>query len=102
MRIPVAAFHREGEHPLTGTQEAQLEKLIRGHDVVFSLKEQPLVALEALVEVARPLVVSLHRSDPETQGPGVDLLVKRAREGSLAKLTSSARVNTSPIPFKQP
>jgi glycosyltransferase involved in cell wall biosynthesis len=43
-------------------------------DVILSLKEQPLALLNRAGLPYRPVVVCLHRSDPENQGPALDAL----------------------------
>lgn len=43
-------------------------------DVILSLKEQPLALLNQAGLPYRPVVVCLHRSDPENQGPALDAL----------------------------
>ncbi|MCH4250343.1 MAG: glycosyltransferase [Microbacteriaceae bacterium] len=59
------------------------EQLVRGSDVLFSLKEQPLTLLDRIGTFGRPLVAALHRSDPENQGGGTGVLGEFAKDGRL-------------------
>jgi glycosyltransferase involved in cell wall biosynthesis len=53
-------------------------------DVVLSLKEQPLALLNRADLARRPVVVCLHRSDPENQGAALDELRTAVAEGRIA------------------
>ncbi|ACZ29412.1 glycosyl transferase group 1 [Xylanimonas cellulosilytica DSM 15894] len=71
---------------------AELERAaaeVRGAHVVMSLKEQPLRLTNAL-DVARPVVACLHRSDPEHQGSALGDLLLAARTGRLAAVVCCA------------
>lgn len=59
------------------------EQLMRGSDVLFSLKEQPLALLRRIGGVERPVVVALHRSDPANQGGGVSALRDCLTDGTV-------------------
>ncbi|QAY71777.1 glycosyltransferase [Xylanimonas protaetiae] len=62
---------------------------VRAAHVVMSLKEQPLRLTNAL-DVDRPVVACLHRSDPEHQGTALDDLLLAAGEGRLAAVVCCA------------
>ncbi len=74
----------------------QAQEEINQADVIISLKEQPLLLIQHLNLGKKPLIVCLHRSDPESQGPGVSILaniVKERPENSLViSCSDSGRV----------
>ncbi|MFC1401166.1 MULTISPECIES: glycosyltransferase [Streptacidiphilus] len=59
-------------------------RLAAGADILLSLKEQPLGLLGQAVPAHRPVVVCLHRSDPENQGPALDDLLAAVADGRVA------------------
>jgi len=89
--VSIQALDRMPTSPWSATDFNQLREAIEWADVVFSLKEQPLVGLKALGEpLEKPLVVSLHRSDPENQGQGTADLLDFHSSGELTRLVSCA------------
>lgn len=88
--VPVSLLQRAPADPLRPAHLASLERAVAGADVVLSLKEQPLAAL-ARVEVTRPVVTCLHRSDPEHQGPGLETLVSLVERGVVTTAICCAR-----------
>ncbi|MCL1872461.1 MAG: glycosyltransferase [Promicromonosporaceae bacterium] len=62
---------------------------LRASDVVMSLKEQPL-RLVNRIDVDRPVVACLHRSDPEHQGTALGELLHAADSGRLAAVICCA------------
>jgi glycosyltransferase involved in cell wall biosynthesis len=52
-------------------------------DVVLSLKEQPLRLVNAAAFPSRPVIVCLHRSDPENQGTALSELSTAVADGRL-------------------
>lgn len=81
--VPIQALDRTSEQPLSVTQLQMIERAIGAADVVLSLKEQPLAALSVVGTGGRPLLVALHRSDPEHQGPALTALHDLYAEGAL-------------------
>jgi glycosyltransferase involved in cell wall biosynthesis len=78
-----------GPHSTTGPQFSTAElaataRLAAEADVLLSLKEQPLGLLNQAVPAHRPVVVCLHRSDPENQGPALDDLRAAVAAGRVA------------------
>ena len=87
--VEVTALNRTPEEPFTDEQLSQIQNTLNEADVILSLKEQPLTALQNL-DISKPLLVALHRSDPEHQGEGVEELISLAHEGVLTKAISCA------------
>ncbi|WP_367326277.1 glycosyltransferase [Streptomyces sp. HUAS ZL42] len=75
-----------GSDPATfsGPELAETARSMAEADVVLSLKEQPLGLLNQAGLPRRPVVVCLHRSDPENQGPALDDLKAAIADGTVA------------------
>lgn len=67
----------------TGPELAETARAMAGADVILSLKEQPLALLNQAGLPRRPVVVCLHRSDPENQGPALDELKAAIADGTV-------------------
>ncbi|MEV6764100.1 glycosyltransferase [Streptomyces sp. NPDC051105] len=67
----------------SGPELADTARAMAGADVILSLKEQPLALLNQGGLPRRPVVVCLHRSDPENQGPALDELKTAIAEGKV-------------------
>jgi glycosyltransferase involved in cell wall biosynthesis len=67
----------------TGPELAETARVTAGADVVLSLKEQPLALLNQAGLPRRPVVVGLHRSDPENQGTALDELKAAIADGTV-------------------
>ncbi|HEY8985177.1 MAG TPA: glycosyltransferase, partial [Streptomyces sp.] len=84
--IPVTALGRvfEGGVPaaFTGDELADTARAMAEADVILSLKEQPLSLLNQAGLPRRPIVVGLHRSDPENQS--LDELLTGIADGKVA------------------
>ena len=86
--VPVSALRR-GPYPATpaeaytGPELAATARATAAADVVLSLKEQPLALLNHAGLPSRPVVVCLHRSDPENQGPALDSLLAGVAAGRV-------------------
>lgn len=89
--VPTVALPRESSTPMSPTDMLHVEKQLIGADIIVSLKEQPLPVLRELGTYGKPLVVSLHRSDPETQGDGVQVLVDLDKQGLLSRAICCAQ-----------
>ncbi|MGW3203413.1 glycosyltransferase [Streptomyces sp. NPDC001135] len=68
----------------SGPEMAETARSMAGADVILSLKEQPLALLNQAGLPRRPVVVCLHRSDPENQGPALDELKAAIADGTVA------------------
>ncbi|MFE1307560.1 glycosyltransferase [Streptomyces sp. NPDC058755] len=68
----------------SGPELAETARAMAGADVILSLKEQPLALLNQAGLPRRPVVVGLHRSDPENQGPALDELKAAIADGTVA------------------
>ena len=68
----------------TGGELAETARSMAGADVILSLKEQPLALLNQAGLPRRPVVVCLHRSDPENQGRALDDLKAAIADGTVA------------------
>ncbi|MEU2224750.1 glycosyltransferase [Streptomyces sp. NPDC018347] len=68
----------------SGPELAGTARSMAAADVVLSLKEQPLALLNQAGLPRRPVVVCLHRSDPENQGPALDELKAAIADGTVA------------------
>ncbi|MEU6093521.1 glycosyltransferase [Streptomyces sp. NPDC047079] len=69
--------------PFTGPELAATARAMAGADVILSLKEQPLGLLNQAGLPRRPVIVSLHRSDPENQGGALDELKAAIADGTV-------------------
>ncbi|GGJ37313.1 hypothetical protein GCM10010121_055610 [Streptomyces brasiliensis] len=67
----------------SGPELAETARAMAGADVLLSLKEQPLALLNQAGLPRRPVVVCLHRSDPENQGPALDELKAAIADGTV-------------------
>ncbi|OIJ87196.1 glycosyl transferase family 1 [Streptomyces sp. MUSC 14] len=67
----------------SGPEMAETARAMAGADVVLSLKEQPLALVNQAGLPRRPVVVGLHRSDPENQGPALDELKASIADGTV-------------------
>lgn len=81
--VPIQALDRTGDQPLSVTHLQMIERAVARADVLLSLKEQPLAALSAVGTRGKPLLVALHRSDPEHQGPALTALLNMYAERAL-------------------
>ncbi|MEV1063481.1 glycosyltransferase [Streptomyces sp. NPDC050263] len=68
----------------TGPELADTARATADADVVLSLKEQPLALLTRAGLPRRPVVVCLHRSDPENQGRALGDLKAAIADGTVA------------------
>ncbi|MEU6252301.1 glycosyltransferase [Streptomyces sp. NPDC047043] len=68
----------------TGPELADTARATADADVILSLKEQPLRLLNQAGLPRRPVVVCLHRSDPENQGRALDDLKAAIADGTVA------------------
>lgn len=67
----------------TGPELADTARATAEADVILSLKEQPLRLLNQAGLPRRPVVVCLHRSDPENQGTALDELKAAIADGTV-------------------
>ncbi|MFG2132414.1 glycosyltransferase [Streptomyces sp. NPDC048751] len=67
----------------SGPELAETARVMAGADVILSLKEQPLALLNQAGLPRRPVVVCLHRSDPENQGAALDDLRAAIADGTV-------------------
>ncbi|MEU6197398.1 glycosyltransferase [Streptomyces sp. NPDC047061] len=67
----------------SGPELADTARAMAGADVILSLKEQPLALLNQAGLPRRPVVVCLHRSDPENQGQALDELKAAIADGTV-------------------
>jgi len=88
-------YTHQGRH-FSEDEIQQAQKEIDRADVVISLKEQPLLLIQKLDFGNKPLIVCLHRSDPESQGPGVGILAgtieKRPKSTFVISCSESGRI----------
>ncbi|MFK0019104.1 glycosyltransferase [Streptomyces sp. NPDC090798] len=87
--VPVTSLGRTpgtpgGPETLTGPELAATTRAVAAADVILSLKEQPLGLLNQAGLPRRPVVVCLHRSDPENQGAALDELRTAVADGRIA------------------
>jgi glycosyltransferase involved in cell wall biosynthesis len=74
----------------TEREVAKAARRIVEADVVLSLKEQPLRLLNHPELSLRPMVVCLHRSDPQNQGPDLEELRLAVGSGRVAGVVCCA------------
>ncbi|MEU3981305.1 glycosyltransferase [Streptomyces sp. NPDC026672] len=67
----------------SGPELAGTARAMAAADVILSLKEQPLALLNQAGLPRRPVIVGLHRSDPENQGPALDELRAAVADGRV-------------------
>jgi glycosyltransferase involved in cell wall biosynthesis len=67
----------------SGPELAETARAMAGAEVILSLKEQPLALLNQGGLPRRPVVVCLHRSDPENQGPALGELKAAIADGTV-------------------
>jgi glycosyltransferase involved in cell wall biosynthesis len=91
--VKLYALDRDGSEPLTPEELAFAEGLIEDADVVWALKEQSLEGLHEILKETKPLVVSLHRSDPENQGVGPSTLLKFQETAKLRTVVFCAEAS---------
>ncbi|MBJ7355956.1 glycosyltransferase [Nocardioides sp.] len=89
--VPVTTLARGAAEPMRRSHLARVRRATAETDVVLSLKEQPLVALEESGAGGRPVIACLHRSDPERQGRGLEVLAGLVREGVVTHAVCCAR-----------
>lgn len=87
--VPVTSLGRTpgtpgGPENFTGPELAATTRAVAAADVILSLKEQPLGLLNQAGLPRRPIVVCLHRSDPENQGAALDELRTSVADGRIA------------------
>ncbi|MFF3661765.1 glycosyltransferase [Streptomyces olivochromogenes] len=87
--VPVTSLGRtpgtpDGPENFTGPELAATTRAVAAADVILSLKEQPLGLLNQAGLPRRPVVVCLHRSDPENQGAALDELRTAVADGRIA------------------
>ncbi|MFF2127301.1 glycosyltransferase [Streptomyces olivochromogenes] len=87
--VPVTSLGRTpgtpgGPENFTGPELAATTRAVAAADVILSLKEQPLGLLNQAGLPRRPVVVCLHRSDPENQGAALDELRTAVADGRIA------------------
>jgi glycosyltransferase involved in cell wall biosynthesis len=87
--LKLTALDRDGSEPLTADEREQVARLLEAADVVLSLKEQPLEIIEE-IPFTTPLVVALHRSDPEHQGSGPASLLRYQAADRLTRVVCVA------------
>jgi glycosyltransferase involved in cell wall biosynthesis len=69
--------------PFSEPELARATEHVRRADIVLSLKEQPLHLLNRVDLAGRPVVVCLHRSDPENQGSALHELRAAFADGRV-------------------
>lgn len=79
----------------TGPELAETARATAQADVILSLKEQPLTLLNQAGLPRRPVVVCLHRSDPENQGRALDDLKAAIADGTVAACVCCAESTRS-------
>jgi glycosyltransferase involved in cell wall biosynthesis len=87
--IPVSTLglgldRAETEIAFSPAELATAARLMAQSDVVLSLKEQPLGLLNQCGLPERPVLVCLHRSDPENQGQALEELRAAVAAGRIA------------------
>ena len=86
--VPITSLGRRlgpgsARRPFTEPELARAGEHLRRADVVLSLKEQPLHLLNRLDLAGRPVIVCLHRSDPENQGDALRELRAAVGDGRV-------------------
>lgn len=93
--IAIRALNRQSVAGVTAPYSAEdltlMQYMADNTDVILSLKEQPLTALDLVDTGDTPIVACLHRSDPEHQGASLDHLRRMYEVGKLAAAICCAR-----------
>lgn len=96
--VQVHSLDRTTDDPYQTEHINAIQQLINQADIVITLKEQPLVALRP-ISISQPLIVSIHRSDPEHQGEGLEDLLQYTQQGTatIVSCAHSAKKSYSKI-----
>ncbi len=82
--VGLRALRREAGEPYSEDQRAEILRAVEDADLVLVLKEQALEGLEQIeVPAGKPVLLSLHRSDPENQGRGPAAIFDAISRGQL-------------------
>jgi glycosyltransferase involved in cell wall biosynthesis len=76
--------HMPGVPAFSGAEMDQAAQHAESADLILSLKEQPLRLVNQPGFPRRPVVVCLHRSDPQNQGPALAELKAAVADGRVA------------------
>ena len=87
--VPVSSLGRTPDYvpdgpAFSGAEMDQAAQHAESADLILSLKEQPLRLVNQPGFPRRPVVVCLHRSDPQNQGPALAELKTAVAEGRVA------------------
>jgi len=87
--VPVSSLGRTPDYvpdgpAFSGAEMDQAAQHAESADLILSLKEQPLRLINQPGFPRRPVVVCLHRSDPQNQGPALAELKTAVAEGRVA------------------
>ncbi len=82
--VELSALRREAGDPYSEEHRAIILRAVDEADLVLVLKEQALEGLEQIaVPPGKPVLLSLHRSDPENQGRGPQAIFDALELGQL-------------------
>lgn len=82
--VELSALRREAGDPYGEADRAIILRAVEDADIVLVLKEQALEGLEQIsVPAGKPVLLSLHRSDPENQGRGPQAIFDALELGQL-------------------
>ena len=98
IRITSLGRTHDGHNDPAAFSAAELARAARHGqhaDVVLSLKEQPLRLINAAEFPSRPVIVCLHRSDPENQGAALTELRIAVADGRIAACVCCAESTKS-------
>jgi glycosyltransferase involved in cell wall biosynthesis len=83
--VPVASLGRTiGQADFSATELSTAARHAARADIILSLKEQPLRLVNHPSFPRKPVIVCLHRSDPENQGRALEELATAVAEGRIA------------------
>jgi glycosyltransferase involved in cell wall biosynthesis len=76
--------------PFTTKEMSIFDRVTHSADAILSVKEQPLRLITQAKRLTAPVIVELHRSDPEHQGQSLDNLHLSIQMGRVAGLIATA------------
>lgn len=89
--VKLTALRREPGDPYGAAERDAIETAVASADLILVLKEQALEGLEQVaVPGSKPVILSLHRSDPENQGRGPGAIFDAIGRGDLTEIVCCA------------
>lgn len=89
--VSLTALRREPGDPYGAAEREAIETAVADADLILVLKEQALEGLEQVAALgSKPVILSLHRSDPKNQGRGPGAIFDALERGDLTEIVCCA------------